>query len=84
MVVALLHEHTEAGLQATLDGLMCRVIGEIYQAVRIVLNIVELFHRPVIHGCKTGGDFLVGRRHLFHEAISGGSVGRSPENIRAV
>ena len=84
VVVALLHEGPEAGLQATLNGLMCRVIGEIDQAVRIALNIVELFHCPVIHGRKTGGDFLVGRCHLFHQAIGGGSVGCSLENIGAV
>ena len=84
MVVALLHKLLKAGLQTALDSLGGDVPGEVIEAVRVLLDVVEFLHGPVIHGRKTGSDFLVGRRHLFHLAIGGGSVGRSPENIRAV
>ena len=84
MVVALLHKLLKAGLQTALDSLGGDVPGEVIEAVRVLLDVIEFLHGPVIHGCKTGCDLVVGGCQLLHQPVGCGSVGCGPEDIRAI
>ncbi len=84
MIVTLFHEPAKAGLQGALDVLVGLFTGQVVQAIRILLHVVEFFHVAVIHGRQAGRDLLISRGQFLHLAIGGRSVGGGPEDVFAI